>query len=85
MPLRSSRRDLLSALIQLRRELRRRTSEIEDLRPENEILRKAAAPLIHHAPACERFAFVHTAHPAYGALRVTRELQRQGVPVDRRV
>jgi putative transposase len=28
---------------------------------------------------------VHTAHPAYGALRVTRELQRLGVPVGRRI
>jgi len=28
---------------------------------------------------------VHAAHPAYGALRVTRELQRQGVPVGRRI
>lgn len=28
---------------------------------------------------------VHTAYPAYGALRVTRELQRLGVPVGRRV
>jgi transposase InsO family protein len=28
---------------------------------------------------------VHTAHPAYGVPRVTRELQRQGVPVGRRV
>ena len=28
---------------------------------------------------------VHTACPAYGALRVTHELQRQGVPVGRRI
>jgi len=28
---------------------------------------------------------MHTAHPAYGVPRVTRELQRQGVPVGRRV
>ena len=28
---------------------------------------------------------VHAAHPAYGALRLTRELQRQGVPIARRV
>jgi hypothetical protein len=28
---------------------------------------------------------VHTEHPAYGALRVTRELQRRGVPVGRRI
>ena len=102
---------------------------------ENEILREAAEPLIHRAPARERFAFVqrlrdrfsvkrlcrilvtdrgsfyawvraqgrrderaydereltvliveiHTAHPACGAERATRELQRQGVEVGRRV
>ena len=28
---------------------------------------------------------VHAAHPAHGALRVMRELQRQGVPVGRRI
>jgi transposase InsO family protein len=28
---------------------------------------------------------VHTAQPAYGVQRITRELQRQGVPVGRRV
>jgi len=28
---------------------------------------------------------VHAAHPAYGVLRVTRELQRQGIPVGRRI
>jgi hypothetical protein len=28
---------------------------------------------------------VHTAYPAYSAVRVTRELQRQGVPVGRRI
>jgi putative transposase len=99
-----------------------------------EILRDAAAPLIHHAPAHERFTFVHarrdrfslkqlcrilltdrahyrawakaatsraireaeeqrliqmivethTAYPAYGAERITRELKRQGVDVGRR-
>ena len=132
---RSSRRDLVSALAQLRGQLRHCMREIEDLRIENEILRDAAAPLIHLAPAGERFAFVHarrgrfgvkrlcrvlvtdggnyrawarsqanrrerayddqrltalifevhTAYPAYGALRVARELQRQGVAVGRRV
>jgi len=28
---------------------------------------------------------VHTAHPAYGVPRVTRELQRQGIPAGRRI
>lgn len=135
MSTRASRRDLVSALAQLRSELRCCVREIEDLRIENEILRDAAAPLIHHAPAGERFAFVHarrgrfgvkrlcrvlvtdggnyrawarsqvnrherewgdqrlialifevhSAYPAYGALRITRELQRQGVAVGRRI
>ena len=135
MSLGSNRRDFVSALAQLRAELRRCRRQIEDLQGENEILREAAAPLIHHAPARERFAFVHarrgrfsvkrlcriliadggnyrpwarrqakrherecddqqlaelilevhTAYPAYGAVRVTRHLQRQGVPVGRRI
>src|SRR5581483_9454855 len=28
---------------------------------------------------------VHTTHPAYGVLRIARELQRRGVPVGRRI
>jgi transposase InsO family protein len=101
---------------------------------ENEVLQEAAEPLIHGAPAHERFAFihrlrnrftvkrlcrilvtdrsnyylwtraqawrdewereekefveliveVHTAYPAYGAERITRELKRQGFEVGRR-
>jgi transposase InsO family protein len=108
--------------------------ELERVREENEILRAAAGPLIHDAPARERFAFIHlqrgtfsikrlcrvlvtdrsnfyawvraeagrdqrehdeqklteliteihTAHPAYGAERVTRELKRQGIEVGSR-
>jgi len=115
--------------------LRRSPRENRMLRRENQVLREAAEPLIHRAPAGERFAFihqrrdrfsakllcrvlvtdgasyrawvrglakrrhrqrderrlvelifeVHAAHPAYGAMRVTRELQRQGVPVGRRI
>jgi len=135
MPPRPSVRDLASAVAELREELRRSKRELRDLRRENEVLREAAEPLIHCAPARERFAFiharrekfsirllcrvlitdrcnyhgwvrakarrrereyddrrlteiiieVHTAHPAYGVPRVTRELQRQGVPVGRRI
>lgn len=101
---------------------------------ENEVLREAAEPLIHRAPAHDRFAFIHqlrdrftvkrlcrilvtdrsnyylwtkaqqrrdarerkeresteliieihTAHPAYGAERITRELKRQGFEIGRR-
>jgi hypothetical protein len=130
-----SRRDLTAALAQAHGELRRREREIQNLRRENEILREAAQPLIHHAAARDRFAFidahrarfgvkrlcralvtdsgnyfawvrarskrrvrecdeqrlarliteVHTAQPAYGVQRITRELQRRGVPVGRRV
>lgn len=127
-------RDLVSVVAELRNELRRTEREIQNLRRENEVLREAAEPLIHYAPARERFAFihtqrdrfsvrllcrvlvtdrcnyhgwvraeakrcerayddqrlteliveVHTAHPAYGAPRVTRELQRQGIAVGQR-
>lgn len=119
----------------MRSEVRRHRREIQHLRIENEILREAAQPLIHHAPGRERFAFIdrlrdrfsvkrlcrvtvtdrgsfygwvraqvhrderthdeqeltvrimeiHTAHPAYGAERITRELKRQGVEIGRRV
>lgn len=130
---RSSHRDLAAVVAELREQLHRCQRKNEKLRRENEILREAAAPLIHHAPARERFAFiharrdrfsakllcrvlatdsanyrawvrgqhkrrdresddrrllqliveVHTAQPAYGAERVTRDLKRQGVEVGR--
>ena len=110
------------------------SGEIRNLRRENGIVREAAEPLIDHAPARERFAFIHalrdqfgakllcrvlvsdganyrarvraehkrpdraydderlteliteihTAYPAYGAERITRELKRHGVDVGRR-
>jgi hypothetical protein len=119
----------------MRSEAHRHRREIQQLRVENEILREAAQPLIHHAPARERFAFIdrlrdrfsvkrlcrvtitdrgsfygwaraqvrrnkraydeqeltvriveiHTARPAYGAERITRELKRQGIEIGRRV
>lgn len=125
----SSRRDLVATVALLRAELRGN-------RRENEILRDAAEPLIHQAPARGRCAFIHarrdrfsakrlcnilitdrgnyhawvraqdkrrsrdhddeeptrwtteihTRHPAYGAERITRELQCQrhhGRPTDR--
>jgi hypothetical protein len=135
MPRRPSRDDLAVALAQAREELRRSRRENRNLRRENQVLREAAEPLIHHAPARERFTFnherrdrfsakllcralvtdganyrarvrnlrkrrdrqhderrlaalifeAHATHPAYGVLRVTRELQRRGVPVGRRI
>jgi transposase InsO family protein len=128
------RRELAATVAQLRAELRRSRRENQQLRSENEILREAAEPLIHQAPARERYAFIHarrgrfgvkplcrvliadsgnyhawaraqarrrehdhddqelirwileihTARPAYGAERVTRELQRLGLIVGRR-
>ena len=122
---RPSRRELEAVIAHMHSEARRHRREIQHLRVENEILREAAQPLIHHAPARERFAFIerlrdrfsvkrlcrvtvtdeaastagfapkfagtsahdeqeltvrimeiHTAHPAYGAERITRELNR---------
>jgi putative transposase len=131
---RVSRRDLEAALADARGQLRRQEREPRDLREEADVLREAAETLIHHAPARERFAFIHrfrdrfaarricriiatnhagyfapvraehkrtarnledrqlpqpitqihTAHPAYGAQRVTRELKNQGTQVGRR-
>ena len=119
---------------ELRAEARRLRRELDWLRLENEVLNEAAQPLIHQAPAHERFAFIHrlrhrftvkllcrilvtdrsnyylwtraearrqaraeqerellelivethTACPAYGAERITRELKRQGFEVGRR-
>ena len=135
MPRRPTRDDLVASLAQAREELRRSRRESRNLRRENQVLREAAEPLMHHAPARERFTFiherrdrfsakllcrvlltdganyrawvrslrkrrdrqhderrltalifeVHTTHPAYGVLRITRELQRRGVPVGRRI
>jgi transposase InsO family protein len=131
---RVSRRDLEDTIVQLRGKLTSQRHEVQQLRSENEILREAAEPLIHHAPGRERFAFiharrgrfsvkrmcrilvtdsgsyhgwvrararrterelsdqdlieriieVHSAHPAYGAERVTRELKSHGIEVGRR-
>jgi len=127
-------RDLTASIDYLCVELREQWRGIQRLRVETEVLREAAEPLIHQAPARERFAFVHrlrgrfgvrwlcrilvtdhsnyhawvraevrraarksdvqglivriveihTAYPAYGAERVTRELKRQGLEVGRR-
>ena len=134
MPRRPSHREFIAGLTELREDLRRTEREVRTLRRENEILREAAQQVIHHAPARDRFAFIHarrdrfaakllcrvlvtdgadyrawvraqhkrqeraydgrqltelitqihTAYPAYGAERITRELKRQGVEVGRR-
>lgn len=134
MPRRADHRDLKTVNAELRDEVRQLHRQLERLRVENDVLREAAEPLIHQAPAHERFAFIHrlrdrftikrlcrilvtdrsnyylwtraeqrrdhrereerklaelileihTAHPAYGAERITRELKRQGYEVGRR-
>ena len=134
MPRHTSRRDLEAALADARGQLRRHERELHTLREEADVLREAAETLIHHAPARQRFAFVHvlrdrfparricriiatdhssyfawaraektrtarklhdeqllqlvievhTAHPVYGAERITRELELQGTGVGRR-
>jgi putative transposase len=134
VPHRSDHRGVAAANAELQAELRQLRREVERLRLENEVLREAAEPLIHHAAAHERFAFthrlrdrftlkrlcqilvtdrsnyylwtraqarrdehnrqeqqpteliteIHTARPAYGAERITRELKRQGHQVGRR-
>lgn len=131
----SSDIDLDVEVAHLRAQLRRVEREDRSLRGENAVLREAADPLIHQAPARERFAFIYarrdrfsvtllcrilvsdrgsyyawvrargkrverqyhdrrltelilevrSAHPAYGVPRATRKLQRQGVPVGRRI
>jgi transposase InsO family protein len=48
---RIGRQDLEAAIIQPRKELNSQRRENHNLRVENEILREAAEPLIHHAPA----------------------------------
>ncbi|MBS2964811.1 IS3 family transposase [Actinocrinis puniceicyclus] len=51
------------------RELRR---EIQRLPVENKVLREAAEPLIHHAAARERFAFIHARLARFGIRRPCR-------------
>lgn len=48
--------------------------EIQRLRVENGVLREAAEPLIHHAAARERFAFIHARRARFGIRRLCRSL-----------
>lgn len=41
---------------------------------ENDLLHEAAQPLIHHAPAHERFAFIHRLRGRFTAKRLCRIL-----------
>jgi putative transposase len=71
---RLSRRDLEAVVSQLRSEVRRFQREVQHLRIENEILREAAEPLIHRAPARERFEFVHQLRDRFSVKRLCRIL-----------
>jgi hypothetical protein len=72
MPRRPSRDDLAVALAQAREELRRSRRENRNLRRENQVLREAAEPLIHHAPARERFTFIHERRDRFSAKLLCR-------------
>jgi hypothetical protein len=69
---RVSRRDLEAALADARGQLRRQERELRDLREEADVLREAAETLIHHAPARERFAFIHRFRDRFAARRICR-------------
>ena len=71
---RRDHRDPKAAINSLHAELREQRREIQRLRVENEVLREAAEPLIHHAPARERFAFVHRLRERFGIRRLCRIL-----------
>jgi transposase InsO family protein len=71
---RRDHRDLSATVARLRTELREQRREIQRLHVENEVLREAAVPLIHHAPARERFAFIHRLRGRFGIRRLCRIL-----------
>jgi hypothetical protein len=74
MPTRPGRLELTDEIARLRAELRHSQRLIQHLRIENEILRDGAEPLIHHAPARERFAFIHARRDRYSIRRLCRVL-----------
>lgn len=71
---RSDFQELAAANAQLRAELRQHRRELEQLREENEILREAAEPLIHCAPARERFMFICSLRERFSVKRLCRIL-----------
>jgi putative transposase len=71
---RLERGELEAGTARLRGELRRHRRELRHVRVGNEILREAAGPLIHRAPARERFAFIHARCVRFGVRRVCRVL-----------
>ncbi|MBR7830688.1 hypothetical protein KDK95_30580 [Actinospica sp. MGRD01-02] len=66
--------ELVAADTRLREELKQHRRELEWLREENEIPRQAAEPLIHLAPARERFAFIHRLRGKSSIKRMCRVL-----------
>lgn len=74
MPCRQCRSELVDEIARLRGELRGSRREVQHLRVEDEILRDAAEPLIHHAPAGERFVFIHARRERFGVRRLCRVL-----------
>jgi len=58
----------------LRAQLRRVERENRNLRGENEVLREAADPLIHQAPARERFAFIYARRDRFSVKLLCRIL-----------
>ena len=78
MSRRVSRHGFAAAVAELRAELCRCQREVQGLRRESEILREAAEPLIHHAPARECFAFVHALRGRFSAKLLCRVLVTDG-------
>lgn len=66
--------DLSATIRSVRVELCEQRREIQRLRMENEVPGLAAEPLIHHAPARERFAFVHRLRGQFSVRRLCRIL-----------
>jgi len=85
VPRRPTRDDLSVALAQACEELRRSRRENRMLRGENQVLRGAAEPLIHRAPAGERFAFIHRRRDRFGAKLLCRVLVTDGANYRARV
>jgi transposase InsO family protein len=71
---RRDHRDLTVTIGHLHTELREQRREIQRLRVENEVLRGAAEPLIHHAPARDRFAFIRRLRARFGIRQLCRIL-----------
>ena len=74
MPRRPSKSDLEAVITSLRTELRHTRRERDRLCAENEILRDAATPWIHHAPAHERSTFINTHRNTFSLKQLCRIL-----------